>query len=217
MTAINMEKYKSILFDLDGTILNSEPIHMGALSKLLLEENIDISIETLDTDYHGLDDTAVFADLKNKYPALLMNLRQFLEKKNILYTQELQSIEDEKLESLLTPGFRKFLEKIKLSHQVGVVSASEKEVVLSTLERLKILQDFSIIEFRRDGVESKPSPSPYLNTMRELGTNSEETLIFEDSEAGVAAARSSGASVVQISCFTTKPINKLRRKNFKRL
>lgn len=217
MTAINMEKYKSILFDLDGTILNSEPIHMRAVSKLLKQEHIEINSEQLDRDYHGIDDTAIYSDLKKKYPTFTMNQNQFLEKKNFLYVDELEALEDTKLESLITPGFRGFLGKIKKSHRVGVVSASEKDVVISTLKRLKILQDFSIIEFRRDGVESKPSPSPYLHTMRELGTDAAETLIFEDSQAGMAAAKSSGASVVQISCFTAKSINQTGIKDFKQL
>jgi HAD superfamily hydrolase (TIGR01509 family) len=217
MTEIKIENYSSILFDLDGTILNSEPIHMSALSKLLGAENINASTDELNDDYHGLDDTAVFNNLKQKHPTLSLSKDDFLKKKNILYISELTELNDEKLEELITPGFRAFLGKITPAHKVGVVSASEKEVVLSTLERLKIRNNMSIIEFRKDDTESKPSPFPYLNTMKELGSTPERTLIFEDSETGMAAAASSGATVIQIECFATKTIGTRKIRDFNHL
>ncbi len=202
MTTINFQAYSSILFDLDGTILNSEPLHMKSLQLLLKNAKIACSMRELSSRYHGLDDTAVLEDLNKRYPSLMMNQETFVNIKNTLYINELESMEDIELEHLITPGFRSFFKKIIPNHKVGVVSASEKDVVYATLNRLNICNELSVVEFRKNEVSSKPSPLPYLNTIKHLQDRPPTTLIFEDSKAGLQAAHSSGSSVVQISCFT---------------
>jgi beta-phosphoglucomutase-like phosphatase (HAD superfamily) len=217
MKSLNLSDYSSILFDMDGTILNSEPLHMLALQQLLHDSGIDIKLENLEKLYYGLDDTAVYHDLIKSYPELYMSLESFLDNKNRLYSLILDKIDEQELETLVTPGFRKFFSKVQPTHKLGVVSASEKDVVYKTLKRLKLLDNLQVIEYRKDNIESKPSPRPYSMAMEQTQSAPEKTLIFEDSKTGMDAALNSGAKVVHINCFTrpTKRIKSIR--NFKRL
>ena len=206
-----------IFFDLDGTILNSEPLHMMAIRQLLQNHNppIILDIETLTKHYHGLDDLAVYQDLCFKFPYLTLTEDQFLSTKNKIYITLLQKIEDQELETLITPGFRRFLRRLyRQKRTIGLVSASEKEVVLATIKRLGIDRFFSVVEYRKPQVASKPSPTPYLNAMQKVGATPHDSLIFEDSNAGLTSALSSQADVYQIYHFTKKTIKTSAIKNF---
>lgn len=217
MKSLDLSDYTSILFDMDGTLLNSEPIHMRAVQALLAELNIPVDIPELEELYYGLDDTAVHSDLVKRYPTFLLELTNFLVRKNELYAQILNEIDEQELEKLVTPGLRKFITKVQTTHKLGVVSASEKDVVMATLNRLKLLEIMQVVEYRKEDIESKPSSLPYAMAMEQTQATPERTLIFEDSKVGMDAAIGSGAKVVHINCFTrpTKRTKSIR--NFKRL
>jgi HAD superfamily hydrolase (TIGR01509 family) len=206
-----------VFFDLDGTILNSEPLHMLAIQQLLLNNNPPISLDanTLCEQYHGLDDLAVYHDLCFKFPHFNLSEAQFLSIKNKIYIDLLQKTEDQELETLITPGFRRFLKRLyRQKRTIGLVSASEKEVVLATIKRLGIDRFFSVVEYRKPQVASKPSPTPYLNAMQKVGATPHNSLIFEDSNAGLTSALSSQADVYQIHHFTKRTIKVPAVKNF---
>ncbi len=203
MNKVKLENFKTIFFDMDGTILNSEPIHMQSIQQFLNSQGIKRTLQSLEAEFYGLDDTAVYNKLKKNYQ-IPYSCDEFLKIKNRLYIAKLKKLKINELKKLITPGFIDFFKQIKKTHKVGVVSASEQEVVEATLNELGILNDVDTIEFRRDQIPSKPSPLPYITAMHRIKSSPQETLIFEDSPTGLNAARKSGATVIQITCFSSQ-------------
>ena len=87
----------------------------------------------------------------------------------------------------------------------GIVSASESEVVQSTLKKANILHFFDSITSRLTIGPNKPHPYPYQVAMKKLKVSPSETLIFEDSPTGLQAANNSGAKrVIKVETFKSQ-------------
>ncbi len=98
---------------------------------------------------------------------------------------------------------KKLIKLIKGVHALGgktaIASTARKENLMNALGYLGIENIFDLIMTGEDVKEGKPSPEIYQKTMEKLGITPEETIIFEDSEIGMEAARRSGAEVIQIT------------------
>ncbi len=84
--------------------------------------------------------------------------------------------------------------------RIGLVSGSNRSEILWATQKLQIQSHFEVILGAEDYRESKPSPEGFLKAMETLGVTGSETLIFEDSHAGLSSARAAGAWAVAIRC-----------------
>ena len=95
------------------------------------------------------------------------------------------------------------IELIDCFHHMGgktaIASTARRENLLNVVNYLEIGDRFDLIYAGIDVKQGKPSPEIYLKAMEELGVNPEETLIFEDSEVGIEAAKASGAKHIIIT------------------
>lgn len=91
-----------------------------------------------------------------------------------------------------------------LGGKTAIASTARKENLMNVVNYLGLSDMFDLIYAGVDVIQGKPSPEIYLKTMEELGVKADETLIFEDSEVGIQAAKSSGAKymVVNSEYFT---------------
>ncbi len=91
---------------------------------------------------------------------------------------------------------------LKNEYNVGIVSASERSWIEFMLERLPFADDVELVIslFERDDLAHKPSPDGYLAAMTALGVSPEETVILEDSNVGIEAAKASGAFTIGLRC-----------------
>lgn len=124
--------------------------------------------------------------------------------------EELASFKKKKFEYLLeyfelvefNPNVREVFESLKRTGaKIAMVSNARNEYVELIIERLgvKHLVDFYVGS--DCGLKAKPNPAMYLYAMAKLGESPKETIIFEDSNVGIAAARSSGARVYEIGSY----------------
>lgn len=92
---------------------------------------------------------------------------------------------------------------IETYHSMGlktaIASTARKENLMNAVEYLGIANIFDLIYAGADVKQGKPSPEIYIKTMETLGVSPNETIIFEDSDVGVAAAKSSGAHLMIVS------------------
>lgn len=198
---------EAVIFDMDGTMFDTEPLHAVALKNTIetlnnnYKLNILLSSNDIEERFVGLGDQDVYAYLVDS-PELISET-DFLNLKNDLFINELNKLSKDELNNLMTPGLVDLIEGLsKQDKKLAVVSASEVEVVHSILEKSDIKKYFNIVKGRTDTFATKPSPDPYLTAMRELMVSSKCTTIFEDSNAGLDAANSSGANVVHVKHYS---------------
>ncbi len=202
----NLNRYKGIFFDLDGTLLNSEPLHMKAINEVLRKFNHELSVEVFNQTCLGKTDEEAFRLVIEAYPDLKkLTVKEALALKDVAFQKILRSITSKELESVLTPGLYEFFDFLKEKYpqlKLGLVSASEERTVNLLLSILQLKDRFQVILPRCKDIPNKPSPAPYLAAMKSLNLDPSECLIFEDSPTGLQAASASGAEVVKIFCHS---------------
>ncbi|MEM6751823.1 MAG: HAD-IA family hydrolase [Cyanobacteria bacterium P01_C01_bin.38] len=174
----------AILFDLDGTIVNTDPIHYQIWQKMLLEYNVEINEEIYKSNISGRLNPNIIQDL---LPHLSIEKKeQFAEEKEARFRNQA---------SLLKPinGFSKLLDWSKKHHlKRALVTNAPRLNAYFMLEALQIKEAFDIIILAGEEAAAKPDPTPYKVALERLGLNAEEAIAIEDSASGISSAITAG-------------------------
>ena len=182
---------KGILFDLDGTVIDSEGLYQKAEIKLFKEYGIEIPDEDWKI-FRGCSEQNFYTISMERY-----NVR---EKREIFIEKGRQYIKKEFKSSLrFKNSFKDFYSHIKNKYKLGLVTASPKHSFDYVDKILGIKKYFENIITNDDCNNSKPHPEPYLKMMNILYLDPKKTLVIEDSINGIRSAKSSGANVVSIT------------------
>jgi beta-phosphoglucomutase-like phosphatase (HAD superfamily) len=182
--------FKAYLFDCDGTIADSMPLHYVAWKRVLAEWNCEFS-EQLFYSWGGMPVAEIIANL-NVREGLAMPVEEVKHRKEALYFEllpELQAVPE-------------VLEHIEFSHghiPFAVVSGSTRDSVTKSLEVLGILDKFETLVCAGEYTRSKPDPEPFLIAAERLGVEPKDCLVFEDTEMGIQAATAAGMASVKIA------------------
>lgn len=190
--------FEVIIFDFDGVILDSEPIHYEACCDVLKPLGITISYKEYMDQYLGLAD-------KDMFPKLLKNeglscsnieIQGFIQQKSVAYINIINSSD-----SLpLIADFDQFIFKIASKVQKIAIcsgsSLSEITAVLSKVRQGKLRAYFDTIVTAEDVQIGKPSPEGYLLTAKRLNVLPAHCLVIEDTFHGVKAAKAAGMQVI---------------------
>lgn len=206
---------KVILFDMDGTLLHTEPVHAKAIAEVLPPINFPLNYKNflfqnpmdLHEFFRGQNDYRVFEVFKEIFkknppegfdPNTLSEPDEYILKKN----EVLERVPFSELEPSFPIEMKNFLDNlIEIGVKLALVSASQKPVVVSFSKKLTLERWFDFMMGAEDTKETKPHPMPYLEAMRRFEVTPSDTLIFEDSESGLTSALSSGAHVYKVSWF----------------
>ena len=190
---------KGIIFDLDGTIVDSLPYHYKAWKIFFKENKVENFSERL-KDYKGggtLDLlTAVYGDKYSRKELKIM-------------TDDKEIIFREIYKNNVVPimGFMDMFELIKSKKiLVGIASNAIRKNVKMILSELKIYEKFDSIICGDEVKRGKPDPEMFDETIDRFNLKKEECLIFEDSVEGVSAAVNSRVDVVGITSSTSRKI-----------
>lgn len=189
-----------IIFDMDGTLVNTEPLHAKAAVIVLRDLGVEVDLMATIDQYYGMTDQIV---LKSVCPHLTdAEIDKCIEQKNFQLIKLFNDLPDHEKENYITPGLFPFLQHLKDENKkCAVVSASEDIIVLETLKCFGIDKFVELQMGRNQTALTKPHPDPYLEAMKRLGTTHDSTIIFEDSPTGIKSAYASRASVVRIMAF----------------
>lgn len=188
---------KACFFDMDGTLFNTEHLHMDA-TKLTIQSKMpkEISDKDLWSLCYGQTDSRIFKHLKRNYK-LELNEAQFLQQKAI-ELDRLIDIVDISDESIINPAIPRLLSECKKRNlKLLVVTSSEYDTAIRCLTKLGIIDYFESVIGREQTSKHKPNPAPYLLALERVGLNHDEIIIFEDSLIGLAAAQNVTSKIVK--------------------
>jgi beta-phosphoglucomutase family hydrolase len=181
--------FQAYLFDCDGTLADSMPLHYRAWKKALAEWKCDFT-ERLFYSWGGMPVAEIIATL-NQRQGLNMPVEAVSHRKENLYFEllpELQAV-PEVLEHVLEAHGR---------IPLAVVSGSTNESVTASLATLNLLDRFQAMVCAGDYKKSKPDPEAFLMAAAKLGVARESCLVFEDTEMGIQAATAAGMKSVKV-------------------
>lgn len=191
---------QALLFDMDGTLFDTEPLHAEALAQALCAFEKQFTAAELHHRFYGKTDTSIFLELfpdryKDEY-------QKFQETKNEILTNIFNTLTPEQKIQYSAPGIKKFLQYLRrCGKKLALVSSSEQEIVDITLKAFGVNLFFDLTIGRSGTHLNKPNPSPYLRAMRHFKVVTTSTIIFEDSPSGLRAAYATGCPVIRSLCF----------------
>ncbi|MGH3390953.1 MAG: HAD family hydrolase [Actinomadura sp.] len=182
-------EFDAYLFDCDGTIADSMPLHFLAWRQTLGEWGCELS-EELFYAWGGRTVADVITDL-NADQGLAMPVAAVTGRHMELYQEMLPKL-------AAVPGV---LEHIEAAHgriPFAVVSGSSRESVTASLTTLGLLDRFEVMVCAGDYSRPKPAPDPFLLAARQLGVDPKRCLVFEDADKGIQAAQAAGMAWVRV-------------------
>lgn len=185
--------HKAILFDLDGTIVNSEPLHLKSFRDCVKPLGIKISTKRWYSEFTGIGSKAIMTILFRDF-RITEEIKPWTEKRKKLFQEY---VLQGKLSTI--KGIRQFLRKIKKKGiKTAIVSGGHNTNIETVLSTLKLREFFDIIIGSEDVENRKPHPKGFLKAAEILGVKPHECIAIEDSPAGVEAAKNAKLIVVCI-------------------
>lgn len=184
---------KAILFDMDGVLIDAKDWHYEALNRALGIFGHRVSRDAHLTTFDGLP-TREKLKMLSASRGLPLGLHEFLNSLKQRYTNEMTH-------QLCRPQFNHQYALSKLKSEgflLGVCSNSVRGSVETMMELADLRKYLDVIFSNEDVVKGKPDPQMYLSAMDSLSVEPHETLILEDNENGIAAARASGAHLMVV-------------------
>lgn len=179
----------ALLFDLDGVIINSMPLHTLAWERYLERNGIDPS--NIEARMHGKRNDELVRDLFGAHLSAEDIFEHGAAKERLF-----REMMGETLESLLVPGVREFLREASAATPIGLGTNAEPANVDFILNGAGVRQYFSAIVDGSQVKRAKPAPDVYLRGAELLGVAPADCIVFEDSPVGIRAARAAGMRVV---------------------
>jgi beta-phosphoglucomutase len=178
---------KALLFDLDGTLIDSEQFHLGCWNQILADAGIELDINDWTENYSGIPMPANAKRLIEKYN-LSFSHEQLVRKREGVTLNRLQTA-DINLMPFAIETLRFFKDK---GLKIALVTGSARPDVEVIFERNGLGKYFDVIVTRSEVNESKPHPESYELCCRQLGLAPGECIAFEDTLNGVKSAKAAG-------------------------
>jgi HAD superfamily hydrolase (TIGR01509 family) len=183
---------KAAIFDMDGLLIDSEPIWTDAARKVMQKVNFEIS-DALKLQTTGLS-IKLFLDFCHK-----------IQPWSAPSFEELESLIMEKAHydilanAVAMPGAIELIKQLKSTGlKLAVASASHMDLIEGVLKRLDIIEYFDTWHSGELEEFTKPHPAVYLSTAKKLGVLPEECIAFEDSHAGLRSAHAAGMVTISV-------------------
>lgn len=197
----SFKEIEALIFDMDGTLLNSEVLHAQALFELLKEKNVSLNAQDLLDRFKGVSEPDILQMLIDmEIVEIGTDILSFIAVKNSYFEESLKS--DDLKEKIIYPELISLLKEAK-EHglKLAIVTASERSTTELFMDKLELAHHFDLIITRDDTEKSKPHPMPYLHSFEKLDVKALNSLIFEDSDTGHCAAIASGANVLRVNWY----------------
>ena len=186
-----LERIRAVVFDLDGTMLNTEDIFEDAGQQLMQRRGLTMTRE-IRRSMLGRRPLEAFTALKQA-TGISDDIESLLQETKQIF----QELARDRVQ--LMPGVEQLLQLIEeLRLPRAVATSSPEKYMRWLMELVGLYSRFEFVLTAEDVVQGKPHPEIYLKAADRLQVDPAEMLVFEDSETGVAAAAAAGAQVVAV-------------------
>jgi beta-phosphoglucomutase len=192
---------QAIVFDFDGVIANSEPLHLKAFQQALAEAGLDLPAAEYYARYLGYDDVGMFEALaKDRGLAMSGGRVAALVSRKGEWMQEML-----RTGSVLFPGATDFIREAAAAVPIAIASGALRHEIDDIIDAAGVSDLFSTIVAAGDTPESKPSPAPYRLAFERLRETSGRNLdprrsvAIEDSKWGLESAQGAGLRLVGVT------------------
>jgi len=185
---------RGLVFDCDGTIADTMPLHYRAWCAALGEHGHEFS-EALFYEMAGIS-TVRIMQLLNERHGWNVPVQEAADLKERLYVEQLEHVAP--IEPVVRV-IREYAGKLPMA----VATGGTRAICTKTLTSLKLIQHFQTIVTADDVAHGKPAPDMFLEAARRLGVAPESCYAFEDGELGLEAARAARMIAIDIRPFAT--------------
>ena len=196
--AVSAHMIRAVMFDMDGVLIDSEPVHKVALQAVLAAYGLPVPGDAdWEPVFLGRPDRDGLLDWFRLH-GIEHDPRPLMDDKQIFFA--------ERFDELVTPhADGQWLARAlaELGVPLALVSGARRNEIELTLERFNLRSLFQATVSADDVSVGKPDPEPYLRGAEALGVDPRETLVIEDAPAGMRAALAAGARVVVVDRYGT--------------
>lgn len=193
---------KTLLFDMDGTLFDTEKYHTLALQCIGRDQKISppLGPKELHALMMGKADHLLFELIKD-WPGFPSHweVHTFVSEKNRYLLEILKKVDSA---TYISPAIKSLLDEANgEGFQIGLVTSSEKIITQELIALTKLEASFGYVLTRNDSLKVKPDPWPYLQAMNHFKAQPETTLIFEDSLIGLESGQGAGAHLIKAEWY----------------
>jgi len=204
-TSALKKKFSTVIFDMDGVIVDSEPRHERAFREVFDEIGFGQTHGIDFPQYYGRSDRTLWDDFiaKHNPPHTIEDLSERKQKRFLRMIREEQPIFE---------NLPELVQRLSLVYKMGLASGSYHPTIEAILSLKNLRQYFPIVVSVQDVPKGKPAPDVFLRAAELLKSNPSECCVIEDSAAGVEAGLAAGMTVIAIT--NSLPKEKLSRSHF---
>lgn len=193
---------RAVIFDFDGVIADTEPLHYESLRRTLAGVDIVLTEKDYYADYLGFDDRGCILEALriNRRPASPSLVEELMAKKAVAY---LDSLKDH---LVIFPGVKALIQDAAAAYPIAIASGALRAEIELVLEQIGIRDAFRHITSAEDVTCGKPNPEPFLHALAGLNRHQsmgrippDSCLVIEDSLPGIRAARAAGMKVLAVA------------------
>jgi HAD superfamily hydrolase (TIGR01509 family) len=197
-----MNTLSAIIFDFDGVIADTEPLHFAGFSQTLAEIGIGLTESDYYANYLGYDDRGCFlaALTAHQRPTDLATITTLMQRKAQAY------LESVKGHLVIFPGVREFVQEAAATYPLAIASGALRHEIEFILEQAGLRKEFLHITGAEDVTKGKPDPEPFLHALDALNRQDPKQtiapgscLVIEDSIPGLRGAKTAGMKVLAVA------------------
>ncbi|MGN4981300.1 HAD family hydrolase [Aeromonas dhakensis] len=183
------EQYDALIFDMDGTLVDSMPRHLDAWEITSAEFGLPFDRAQLN-EYGGIPTRKIVAILAEQH-GLTIDVEAFARRKVALYMEHIQQVS-------VFPAMWELVRRCHGKVPMGIGTGSPRNQAESILKSTGLDAYIQVVVSADDVINHKPHPDTFLQVAEQLGANPANCLVFEDTQIGLQAGRAAGMETVLV-------------------